>query len=242
MKKYLPVLLFILGLLVVVAAFFVVKSRKSSGIIEDESVPEIPLGERPYTSLTPTADGHYLKLEIKGIKVSGAESLDYELLYETKDEVTQGVPGSIMLSGKTSIDRELLLGSESSGKFRYDEGVTEGKLTLRFRNGGGKLLGKLSTDFHLQTDTKSLLSLDGKFSFDLDKASDEFFIVMSTFGLPGEVAGDISDGPYGIFSSGGDDFGGIVNMARMWDGSSWGELSGGKASGLGVFVNLASTN
>lgn len=151
MKKYLPIILFVVGLLVVVGVyFFVIKGKSTGESTEDLIVAEIPVGERPSASLTPSMDGHWLKMKVEDIKVKGAASMDYELLYKISDGRTQGVPGTIQLEGQSSIERNLLLGSESSGKYRYDEGVESGSLTLRFRNSSGKLLGKLSTDWTLK--------------------------------------------------------------------------------------------
>ncbi len=158
MKKLLPIILFLVGLVVFAGVyFFVIKGKKVSEEVEDEPVAEIPAEMRPFASLTPSSDGHWLKLLIRDIKIE-AVSLDYELLYKTREGNTQGVPGTIKLEGQTQIERDLLLGSESSGKFRYDEGVSEGSLTLRFRNEKGKLVGKLSTDFTLE-ETKTGFSL-----------------------------------------------------------------------------------
>ncbi|MBX4206157.1 hypothetical protein KW795_03085 [Candidatus Microgenomates bacterium] len=200
MKKYLPIALFLLGLVIFAGVyFFVIKAKKVEPIEDDgEVVAEIPFDKRPFTSLTPIKDGHWLKLEIKGIKVT-ATSLDYELLYKTSEGATQGVPGTIKMAGTSDVERELLLGSESSGKFRYDEGVEEGTITLRFRNEKGKLVGKLASDFHLQAGDKELTSQDGKFKFVLDKApKSEFFVTMNTFGLSGVTS--VVDGPYGVFT------------------------------------------
>ena len=245
MKKYWPVVLFLVGILVLGGVYFlVIRGRGESVEDEDASVPELPLEMRPFTSLTPSEDGHWLKLIIKEIKVEGAASLDYELLYKVGDGRTQGVPGNVKISG-SSIERDLLLGSESSGKFRYDEGVQEGSLTLRFRNDKGKLVGKLSTDFHLQTGAIELTSLDGVFSYILNTVpKSTFFVTMSTFGLPGEAglpAVALAEaGPYGVFASSSSKFPGSVRgVTHRWDGSSWQELSTGKSSDVGVFLKAS---
>lgn len=147
MRKYLPFILLGVGLLVVVGAFILVKNSKKTTTVEEEvTVKEIPAEERPMVSLVPSKDGHYLKLTISQIKVKGAASMDYELLYNLADGRTQGVPGTVKLDGRDII-KDLLLGSESNGKFRYDEGVNGGTVTLRFRDSKGKLIGKLSTEF-----------------------------------------------------------------------------------------------
>src|SRR5688572_23190393 len=133
MKKYLPIVIFLLGLAVAGGVFFFVLKNKNTEATDDEEgvVTEIPFNQRPVTTLTPLKEGHWLKLQVKDIKVKAA-SVDYELIYQTQDGGTQGVPGSIKLEGVTEIERELLMGTESKGKFRYDENVEEGSLALRF--------------------------------------------------------------------------------------------------------------
>lgn len=203
MRKYLPVILFLLGLVVFAGVYFFVIKGKSNPPAggEEEPVVELPFDQKPFAALTPIKDGHWLKLQVIGIKVTGAQSMDYELLYKVKDGRTQGVPGTIKLSGQTNIERELLLGSESSGKFRYDEGVEEGTLTLRFRNDKGKLVGRVMTDFHLQTGVMALSTVDGKFIFNLSKIAKKgiFFVTMQTFAASG-IATAPTEGPFGIFT------------------------------------------
>ncbi len=229
MKKYLPIAFFLLGIAVFSGVyFFVIKSNKTKVVEEEEDiVAEIALSQRPVTTLTPIKDGHWLKLNISGIEVK-AQSLDYELLYKTKDGSTQGVPGTIKLdTAGANIERELLLGSESSGKFRYDEGVEEGTLTLRFRNEKGKLVGKLATDFHLQSGDKELTSVDSKFKYTLDKTpKGVFFVVMNTFGLPKEVSA-VSEGPYGIFTEST----GLTGIPK----GEWTKVDNPNASSLGIY-------
>ena len=204
MKKFLPLILFIFGLIVLgLVYFFVIKSPKKTNVVEDDatSLIEVSLNERPIVSLTPTSDGHWLNLKIEKIEIPGAYSLDYELLYNLPDGRTQGVPGSITLNGQTLIERELLLGSESSGKYRYDEGVEEGTITVRFRNEKGKLISRFTTKFVLLSGTKELESVDQAFKATLSKNAKGYFIVMETFGVPKESLGDVKSGPYGLFYS-----------------------------------------
>ena len=223
MKKYLPIILFIVGLGVVTAVFFIFKGK---GDVDDEDTSaliEVSLEDRPIAKLTPSEDGHWLKLIIEKLEVEAA-SLDYELLYKLPDGRTQGVPGTIKLTGQKDIERDLLLGSESSGKFRYDEGVENGTLTLRYRNEKGKLLARFTTEFALLSGTKTLASVDEKFEAKLSKSSGDFFVVMETFGIPDEISASIEAGPYGVFNSSGDDLAGTVKMSGSefrWDGTKW---------------------
>ena len=203
-KKFLPFILFGIGLLVLVLVYFLVikpSKKVEEPVGKADALIEIGLNERPIASLTPTADGHLLNLKVEKITIS-AFSMDYELLYQLPDGRTQGVPGTITLNNQKSIERKLLLGSESSGKFRYDEGVKEGTLTLRFRNDKGKLMVKYSTKFALVSNTKELATIDGKFKANLTKIpAKTFFVVMETFGVPEATPVDIATGPYGIFAS-----------------------------------------
>lgn len=224
-----------------VVGFIFLKNKKKAPIEEEETVAEIPFEKRPFTTLTPSEDGHWLEMKIDGIKVD-AESLDYELLYKLPDGRTQGVPGTIQIEGGKDIERKLLLGSESSGKFRYDEGVENGTLTLRFRNGKGKLVGKLTTDFHLQEADDVLTSSDGKFKYEFDKTPKRgFFVVMNTFGVPQAFSKTVKSGPFGVFSSLETELSGTVKMDgnvlyELAEGD-WQKLEGGKAADLGIFVS-----
>lgn len=238
MKKYLPLILFLIGLLVFVGVI-VVKSRSNNSEVvdeEDEQVAELPLQNRPFTTLTPSADGHTLTLRIQNIDVPQAVMLDYELVYTVADGRLQGVPGSVELEGE-DLERDLLLGSESSGKKRYDEGVEKGTLTLRFRNDAGKLVGKLATDFHLQNNTDALTSIDNKFQFLLSKPSKAFFVTMMTFGLP-EMTDGMLSGPYGVFTAEGTKVGGEPKLGGgtvySFTGSDWKNAI--SESSTGVFI------
>lgn len=243
MKKYLPLILFVIGLGVLTVAFFVFKGKKTSVETEEAVLQEIVLEKQPVTSLTPSEDGYWLILKIEKIIIDAA-SLDYELLYKLPDGRTQGVPGTVKLDGQKTIERELLLGSESSGKFTYDEGVESGTLTLRFRNEKGKLLVKFSTQFHLQSETKKLTPVNDNFSYTLTKTpAKTFFVTMETFGLPGDAPAEVTSGPYGVFSSSESSLAGSVEMGGKtiyrWSGSKWQALQGGSSSDVGIFIGTS---
>lgn len=247
-SKYVPFVLVGIGIIAVVGVFVSIggsnKQSASPTPIAEEVAPEIPFDQRPYVSLTPRTDGHWLKLSIMGVnKVVGSATVDYILEYKTSADVNQGVPGTVQLSGITNIDRDLLLGSESSGKFRYDDGVSKGSLTLRFRDKSGKLLGRLSTDFHLQDyKNTSITSVDNAFSYTFDKAPKKgYFVTLSTLGLPEGVKGEIAEGPYGVFTSETSAFPGKVTLSGTtlyrWGDAKWNTLKGGTSSDLGIFVS-----
>lgn len=215
---------------------------------KEEVLKELPIEERPFVSLTPRVDGHEFHLTISNIP-SGAESIEYELVYKVASGVTQGVPGTVKLSGKTSIERDLLLGTCSSGKCRYDEGVEKGTFTIRLRDDDGKLITKLETEFRLQKGGQKLTSIDGKFSLtSAITSSKDFYLIMETFGLPKEAPGKVTSGPYGVFSqaknvktvSSGIDMEGSGDLYVWSGGQNWGKLEGSKTFSLGTFIRVAS--
>jgi len=241
MKKYLPFILLGVGIIVLIVVFIVIKKNRSNVPVEKEDTTiTLSLNERPVASLTPSADGHWLKLTITKI-LSSAVSMDYELLYQLPDGRTQGVPGTIKLSGQDKIERDLLMGSESSGKFRYDEGVKEGTLTIRFRNDAGKLITKLSTKFALLSKTKELMSIDEKFDYKLASInSKDFFVVMETFGIAKDAPAEVTAGPFGVFTSSKTATSGTVTLEGiniyLYSGSGWTKLDSGKSSNTGIFI------
>jgi hypothetical protein len=201
---------------------------------------ELPLEQRPVASLTPSADGHWLTLKIENLAVEAA-SLDYQLLYNLPDGRAQGVPGTVQLAGMKTVERKLLMGSESSGKFRYDEGVKDGSLTLRFRDEKGKLITKLATQFALLSKTKTLTSVDENFSYNLTSTNTkDFFVVMETFGVSATPPVAITAGPIGVFSSATVPVAGTVDLSgsTLYRGtaSGWTKLTSGKATDIGVFI------
>jgi hypothetical protein len=211
-KKYLPLILIGLGLIILlVIVYFVAKNMNKSGSTSDNvqaPVSILPESQWPVVTLTPTnkagvsgSEGHWLDFNVKKINVPGATTMDYLLVYNTSDGGQQGVPGTVALTG-ADIDRPLLLGSESSGKFRYDAGVEQGTMTITFRGSNGKSIGKLSTDFHLQSGTTTLISIDGNFTYTLDKvAKGIFFVTMKTFLQPEASVYVAWQAGYGVFSS-----------------------------------------
>lgn len=203
LKKYLPLILLGVGVLVLILVFVLIKNKKTEVAVDDsDAIVEVPFAQRPVANLTPTSDGHYINLKIEKITLPKAASLDYELLYSLPDGRTQGVPGTVDLKGQTTFERKLLLGSESNGKFRYDEGVADGSLTVRLRGSNGKLLAKFSTKWHLQSTDQELTSIDQNFTYKLEKKpKGMYFVTMETFGLMDTSVAEVASGPYGIFSS-----------------------------------------
>ena len=231
MKKYLPYIIVATVLLLIIGgAFWFLRGGKQAEPEEkpERLAPEWSLEERPYITLTPREDGNEFKLRIQGIK--DTELIDYELVYFAND-ISRGVTGTIELEGKTSVERDLLLGSCSRNVCKYDENVTEGTLSLRFQNSEGQVR-KYELAFHLQTGDESevgLTSGDGNFSFLGKLPAGEYYLTLSTVGLPKIPQEQPVAGPYGIFTSASKKAEGEVNL-KLEEGSEGAEVLGWDSS------------
>lgn len=203
MKKISLIIGIVLFILAVgIGGILIFKERKttSSSVptgAKPEAEVEIALEDRPYVTLTPRSDGREFTLEISRIK--NAQTIEYELVYESQG-LSRGVIGSVDLNGETAISRKLLLGTCSRNVCKYDEGVEEGTLTLRFRGPEGTK--KFTSEFHLQQGGQELTSLDSQFKLTGKFSPTTFYITMPTIGLPEEIEGNVFGQPYGVFTAG----------------------------------------
>lgn len=207
---------------------------------------ETPLEERPYVTMMPRADGKEFTLEISRIK--NAKTIEYELVYLSQG-LSRGVIGSITLKeGEEAVSRKLLLGTCSRNVCKYDEGVEEGTLTLRFRGAEGTR--KFISEFHLQQGDKELTSTDGNFSLE-GSFSTAFYLTISTIGLPKEIEGKVIGGPYGVFTAGSKSVrNGEVTLkldeendsAQLfsWTGKAWQEIKDTEIEGKTVSASVTS--
>jgi len=234
MKKILPIIIVIIVILTAIGGFLIWRGKRvtqeATTEPEQEGVLiETALEERPYVTLTPRADGREFTLEIARIK--NAKKIEYELVYLSQG-LSRGVVGTVDLKGESEISRKLLLGTCSRNVCKYDEGVEEGTLTLRFRDPNG--VRKFVSDFHLQQGEDRLSSKDGNFTLEGKLSADTFYITMATIGLPQEIKEKMVGGPYGIFASGSKVVkNGAVGLtlseestgAKLysWQGTSWQE-------------------
>lgn len=191
---------FIIGAIVLIIITIVMvvvgKNKKSTTntpvVSNTKTTKELTLSdnEKPYISIIPQSDGHRLNLKISDIP-SNITEIEYDLIYTAKDEnieIEKGVGGTAKIEGN-SIERELLLGTESctSGcKYKYDEGVTGGTLSLSFITADGQS-ASYEAPFVLSTsaDIKSAggLSLETEsFSIKASVSSkSDYFVLMKNF-------------------------------------------------------------
>lgn len=160
-----------------------------------------PVKERPYATLNPTDDGHSIDLTI--YDSAGAHLVEYELEYQA-GSMLQGAFGRIDFSTESlPVTKNLLFGSCSKGKCKYDEGVSGGSLTLRYE-GTDSFAVKGEFSYQNMTERQGVFaSRDSKVSLDVGPKglpANTYLVVANTLGLPGEVEGEIVAGPYGFFT------------------------------------------
>lgn len=240
MKKYIHFIIFGFGIVVmIIVGFFVFKNKKIVEVEDDLSIPELAIKDMPFVSLIPDSEGHYLKLKIENINIEDAKTLEYNLLYQTENNVTQGVPGTVELK-QNSFETDLLLGSESSGKYRYDEGVQSGSLSLSFRNDSKKLVAKMSTNFSMLESPEKMSFSQELVNLEFQKNIKGFVLFMNTLGLPLPFEKNIVNGPYGIFSSAEIESGikiNINNLLYRWNESTaWEKIDNPESIGAGIYV------
>jgi hypothetical protein len=182
------------------------KKQESQSKVVQKKKPEvnlIELAKRPYVTLTPRADGHEVSMTIDGLKLKET-NLEYEMEYQA-GSMLQGAGGRIdFKEEKPPVSKNLLFGSCSKGKCKYDDDVSSGSLTLYFS--GSEDYG-LKGDFTIAKMEEAegvFNSRDVKVSLNVGKEGlddDVFVVVLYTMGLPGVVKGEVLAGPYGFFTA-----------------------------------------
>lgn len=192
-------------LLILLSTFFLSGCGKKTKTNNVTPVPvtqklELAENDKPIISLIPRQDGHELKLVIDNIPQNISE-IEYELIYSAIDEgleMEKGVGDSIKVESK-KIERDLLLGTSSCTngcKYKYDEGVVGGTLSLTFLTADNQNL-HYETSFILRTSAD--IKKDGGLSLSLENfeikatvtSKNDYFILIRN--LPSY---------YSVFSSG----------------------------------------
>ncbi len=196
-----------------------------------EQVNIIPVSERPYAQLIPSANGRNLTLVIGELKKLAAEG-EYELEYQSGN-LLQGAFGIVDVDQLPGKELDILLGSCSAGgKCSYHEDVTGGSLLLRFED-PEKYVLKNDWAFIENTDGASTFSSrDAEFVLTGDSLENvEYAVILQTPGLPEEVEADLLSEPYAVSlaTSARGPFAVSIRMTEAspdaeiwaWDGTAW---------------------
>lgn len=187
MKK----ILFILPLVFLLSACGPQKKAEAPTPTPAPKLIEMAPADRPLVSLTPRDDGRMIYLKISQMP-SAVSQIEYEVIYtavDGKSEIEKGV-GDTIKEITSVIERKILLGTESCTngcKYKYDEGVTGGTLTLNFITNAGQIFS-FETPFTLKTGAQ--ITKDGQIrlpvaNFSLTPkaklAAKDFFILMENY-------------------------------------------------------------
>ncbi|MFC1627233.1 hypothetical protein ACFL18_01595 [Patescibacteria group bacterium] len=262
MKKSQLYLVIALALVAVVGGVFFFKNKKKSETADTktparkvEQINKLAIKDRPYVVLTPRADGKEVTLTIDN--VMGATNAEYEMEY-TAGAMIQGVFGTIDFSEEPApVSKELLFGSCSKGKCKYDDNVSGGSLTLRVEGQGDPYVLKSDFNLQLMSDREGVFtSKDIKAKLDVGTSlpSSTYVVVAGTMGLPAELEGEVLAGPYSFTTASTKAIKGNLTIQSKDDltdaklmfytGTAWTELTSALSEGkisapvtsLGTFV------
>lgn len=142
-------------IVILIAGFiFLQNSKKTSEIVEEDSIEEQAIEISPEDiglTLTPNAANTEITMEITD--VSKFNSFEYEMNYDAEVEgevVPRGAIGSGEVeSGETTITRDITIGTCSSGKCKFDTGVTKVSFIIRLNLKDGQT-GIVKKDLDLE--------------------------------------------------------------------------------------------
>jgi hypothetical protein len=192
-------------------------SRNKKDETSGEKVPtvapevQLPLEERPFFSLVPTSDGHWVEFKLSGI--NQAKTVEYELGYLAGGgNIPRGTKTdeAIDLNNSSFFSRKFLFGSEScSGtgesrvcRYRYDEDIVGGDINISLQ---GTILQKYALSYRLFKGSEAANGIelsDGNFIFEGNLPTKNYFTMLPAIGLPNKIEGKVLAGPYGIFTAG----------------------------------------
>ena len=144
-KKILVVVVGALILLGVIAAIFF--SQKKATVVEKpqkkEEIGAIPTVDAS-TVVTLSALPGNKEIILKSASIpTGTTAVDYELSYDTKAQGKQGVIGTVSEINGRNFEKQMTLGTCSSGRCVYHEVVGSIQVTLKFTGDyGEKVLSK----------------------------------------------------------------------------------------------------
>ncbi|MBT4124296.1 MAG: hypothetical protein HN981_04865 [Candidatus Pacebacteria bacterium] len=190
----------------------------------------IPVSERPYLTLLPSADGRYITIGIENLKKEAGE-MSYEIEYQT-GSMLQGFQGLLSLDKLPSSEKKLFGSQSAGGAITYHEDIKGGSLLTRYTEGSEPYA--LKSDWKYIENTKretAFSSKDAKFQIDgKTLAQQRYLIIFNTPGYPEGVPGEVASEVYSLTSSGS-----LTGEAELtirsneegelkiaaWDGEEW---------------------
>jgi len=147
----------------------------------------IPVSERPYMRLIPSADGHYITLNVVEIK-KAATNLDYEMEYQT-GSMLQGFQGVLSLARLPAADKKLFGSQSAGGAITYHEDISGGNLLAEFDGGSEPYAVKSAWNYVVNSeDEMQFSSKDELFTIEnASLANYSYIVIYNSPGYPGEL-------------------------------------------------------
>lgn len=118
------------------------KQETAPEAVKDEVLPQtqlLPTVEPSVVVTLTSANKKEVLLTIAGVP-PGTTSIEYELSYLARGDLPKGVIGTIPITDEKEIERKITLGTCSSGRCVYDQGVEKVKVSLKFNGDYGSRL------------------------------------------------------------------------------------------------------
>lgn len=194
-------------LVAAVVAIFLIRNNKQPAADPEpgnnkkkisQPVNVIPVAERPYMRLVPSADGHYVTIGVLEVK-KDANSVDYEMEYQT-GTMLQGFAGLLTLSNGQAEERKLFGSQSAGGAITYHEDIKGGTFLAQFDGGAEPYAVKSAWRYYenLEAET-SFSSQDTKFTVsNSGLARVKHLIIYNVPGFPDELEAELLSDPYAL--------------------------------------------
>ena len=259
MKKKLPIIILVAILVLGSGAFLLL--RKDKNVEEEATVTKkkisqpvniIEVSDRPYMTLEPSSDGHYITIGVEEIK-KDANSLNYEMEYQT-GSMLQGFQGLLTLDSFPVSEKKLFGSRSAGGSVTYHEDIKGGNLLAEF-DGADDYAVKSAWRYFTNSDNETKFSSqDTKFSIaNDDLAKYSYVVIYNSPGYPGEIKAELASDPYVVkaersLKSLSSNFDVSIRSSEEnviimgYDGAEWTEMdttvTDGMANASGAFMDV----
>ncbi len=206
---------------IIVAVYFLfIANKKPTAIKSQEAsqdviknVSDINLKNRPFITLTPTADGAEIIISIENM--TAFDRIEYELTYQANnpqvagEKLERGATGTDINTKDAKYKKSILLGTASKGVRSPDTGITDGKLAMHMFKGQTEYDSETEWNIYRTSQVNTIKSADGNFAITSGPlAKDYWMILANTLGVPANRQGidlnKVALPVYGTFSIAGD--------------------------------------
>lgn len=183
---------------IALAVYFLFIFQKGPGDIrvdeeegELKDISQIQLADKPYVTLTPTADGAEIIVSIENMGYF--DGIEYDLTYLADDptrpgeKIQRGSTGGDINTKDAKYKTSILLGTASRGVRSPDRGVTDGRLSLHLFKDGNEYLSETEWNlFEIGSSKTTIAARDQTVKLEvLPTLGKTYWVILSdTVGIP----------------------------------------------------------